>query len=84
MIIRVECREALQIDKEEKEFVGKDDNKIPNSLCGKNYEALLRHTQLCPTLCDPMDCSPPDSSIHRIFQARKLEWVAMPSYRGTS
>ena len=33
--------------------------------------------QLCPTLCDPMDCSPPGSSIREIFQARVLEWVAI-------
>ena len=36
-------------------------------------------TQLCRTLCDPMDCSLPGSSIHGILQARILEWVAMPS-----
>ena len=34
-------------------------------------------TQLCPTLCDSMDCSPPGSSIHGIFQARILEWDAI-------
>ena len=33
-------------------------------------------TQLCPTLCDPMDCSLPGSSVHGIFQARVLEWGA--------
>ena len=33
--------------------------------------------QLCPTLSDPMDCSPPGSSIHGIFQARVLEWGAI-------
>ena len=33
--------------------------------------------QLCPTLCDPIDGSPPGSSIHGIFQARVLEWVAI-------
>ena len=33
--------------------------------------------QLCLTLCNPMDCSPPGSSIHGIFQARVLEWVAI-------
>ena len=33
--------------------------------------------QLCLTLCDPMDCSPPGSSIHGIFQARVLEWGAI-------
>ena len=33
--------------------------------------------QLCPILCDPMDCSPPGSSVLGIFQARILEWVAI-------
>ena len=41
-------------------------------------------TQSCPALCDPMDCSPPGSSVHGILQARILEWVARPSSRGTS
>ena len=35
--------------------------------------------QSCPTLDDPMDCNPPGSSVHRILQARILEWVATPS-----
>ena len=35
--------------------------------------------QLCPTLSNPMDCSPPGSSVHGIFQARGLEWVPLPS-----
>ena len=35
--------------------------------------------QSCSTLCDPMDCNPPASSVHRILQARTLEWVAMPT-----
>ena len=34
-------------------------------------------TQSCLTLSDPMDCSPPGSSAHGIFQARILEWVAI-------
>ena len=33
--------------------------------------------QSCPTLSDPMDCSPPGFSVHRIFQARVLEWLAI-------
>ena len=37
----------------------------------------------CPTLCDPMDCSPPGSSVHGIFQARVLEWVAISFSRGS-
>ena len=40
--------------------------------------------QSCPTLCDPTDCSPPDSSVHGILQAGILEWVAVPSSRGSS
>ena len=40
--------------------------------------------QLCPTLCNPMDCSPPSSSVCGILQARILEWVAMSSSRGSS
>ena len=40
--------------------------------------------QLCPTLCNSVDCSPPDSSVHGSLQARILEWVAMPSSRGSS
>ena len=40
--------------------------------------------QSCPTLCNPMDCSSTGSSVHGILQARILEWVAMPSSRGSS
>ena len=40
--------------------------------------------QLCPTFCDPMDCSLPGSSVHGILQARILEWIATPSSRGSS
>ena len=48
-------------------------NQIP-----KNWVLrALVHTQLCPTLCDLMDWSPPGSSVHGIFQARILEWVAI-------
>ena len=41
-------------------------------------------TQLCPTLCDPMDCSLLGSSLHGILQARVLEWVAISFSRGSS
>ena len=40
--------------------------------------------QLCPTLCDPMNCSPPDSSVYGISQARILEWFAISFSRGSS
>ena len=41
-------------------------------------------TQSCPTLCNHMDCSSPDSSVHEILQARILGWVAIPFSRGSS
>ena len=40
--------------------------------------------QLCPILCDPMDCSPLGSSVHRILQARILGWVVIPFSRASS
>ena len=40
--------------------------------------------QLCLTFCHPVDCSPPSSSVQGVLQARILEWVAMPSSRGSS
>ena len=44
----------------------------------------VKSPQLCLTLWDPMDCSPPGSSVHGILQARVLEWIAMPFSRGAS
>ena len=40
--------------------------------------------QSCLTLCDPVDCSPPGSSVHGILQARILEWVVISFSRGSS
>ena len=45
---------------------------------------FAKSLQSCQTLCDPMDCSPPGSSVHGVLQARILEWVAVPSSRGSS
>ena len=47
----------------------------PLSLVLFYVESEVAHS--CPTLCDPMDCSPPGSSTHGIFQARILEWVVI-------
>ena len=41
------------------------------------HPAASKLLQSCPTLCDPMDYSPPGSSVHGIFQARVLEWGAI-------
>ena len=66
-------------------FSQKDDTK--DSL-QKSREKLAcvcaQLLQLCPVLSDPVDCSPPGSSVQGILQERIPEWVAMPSSRGSS
>ena len=57
---------------------------LPRSSAGLLTLEKVLVAQLCPTLWDPRDCSPPGSSVHGIFQARRLEWVAMPSSKGSS
>ena len=54
------------------------------SLEGIRISMHAKLLQSCPTLCNPMHCSLPGSSVHRILQAKMLEWVAMPSSRGSS
>ena len=53
-------------------------------ICTPMADSCVFVAQLCPTLCDPMDCNPPGSSVHEIFQARILEWVAISFSRGSS
>ena len=48
------------------------------------YVLRVCSAQSCLTLCKPMDCSPPDPSVHGIFQARILEWVAISYSRASS
>ena len=67
---RRECKDEMVVFSD---FIDKD------SAC-----THAKSPQLCPTLCDPMDCSPPGSSVHGILQARILEWVAIPFSRGSS
>ena len=50
----------------------------------KIYVEEVLVTQSCLTLCDPKDCSLPNSPVHGILQARILEWVAIPFSRGSS
>ena len=56
-----------------------DEKQLSNGVKSENVVA-----QLHPTLCDPMNCSPPGSSVHGILQARILEWVTIPFSRGSS
>ena len=53
-------------------------------MIGNKVKVKVLATQLCPTLCDPMDCSTPGSYVHGILQARILEWIAIPFSRGSS
>ena len=56
----------------------------PTILAISLLSSLCVRTQSCLTLCDPRDCSPSNSSVHGIFQARTLEWVAISFSRGSS
>ena len=57
--------------------------RLPASIFrGNMYVCSI--AQSCLTLCDPMDCSSPGSSVHGIIQASILEWVAIPFSRGSS
>ena len=62
---------------------------FPNVISGALY-TIHTHThthtvtQLCPTLCDPVDCCLPGSSMHSISQAGILEWVAISFFKGSS
>ena len=52
--------------------------------CDVDIESESEVVQSCPTLCDPVDCSPPGSSVPGILQARVLEWVSISFSRGSS
>ena len=60
-------------------------HQLSNSL--KDTDQGLKWSEVaqsCPTLCDPMDCSLPGSSVHEVFQSRILQWVAISFSRGSS
>ena len=59
-------------------------DSLPSEPPGKpkvKVKVLVAHS--CPTLCNPMGCSPPGSPVHGVLQARILEWVAIPFSRGS-
>ena len=54
--------------------------RLPLSMCcDRKCVGVCSVAQSCLTLCDPMDCSPPGSSVHEILQGRKLEWLPFPT-----
>ena len=82
--------ETLQARREWQDIlkVMKENNLQPRLLyparISFKYESESEVAQSCPTLCDPVDCSSPGSSVHGILQARILEWVAISFSRGIS
>ena len=62
---------------------GKNTRVVCHFLLQKELQKVKEVAQSCPTLCDPMDCSLPGSSIHGIFQARVLEWVTISFSKNT-
>ena len=58
-------------------------DNIENNPQSTPVQTLFIRTCVCPTLCNPMDYSPPGSSVRGILQARILEWFATPSSRGS-
>ena len=62
-----------------------NNNALPRRLISIEYKVVAcLVAKSSPTLCDPLDCSPPGSSVHGISQARILEWVAISFSRGSS
>ena len=57
--------------------------RADNSCSCWKRKAKVLVPQLCPTLCNPMDCNPPGSSVRGILQARILEWATIPFLQGT-
>ena len=57
---------------------------LGSPLCLKLCSGVSEVAQSCLTLCDPIDCSLPGSSVHGIFQAIILEWIAISFSRGSS
>ena len=53
---------------------------LNQSLADKNSVLIVKLLESCSTLCNPMECSPLDSFVHGILQARLLEWVAISSF----
>ena len=65
-------------------YLKKGNLELSNVFTLYDHKSLAGSLQSCPTLGDPMNCSLPGSSVHGIPQARILQWVALPSSKGSS
>ena len=84
---RNQHRESRKIKKQRTMFQTKEQDKLPETNLNEMEISDLPNSEVAqsyPTLCDPMDCSPPDSSVHGIFQTRTLEWVTISFSKGSS
>ena len=77
----VKCKDRV-IETISRVFFISEMELIADTCCNKKERVLVAQSR--PTLCGPMDSSPPGSSVHGILQARILEWVAIPFSRGSS
>ena len=69
---------SFSTDKKQAEGMGVKDHRVLLHFIGSQTGDLnMLVAQLCPTLCDPMDCSTPGSSVHGILQAR-IDWSGLP------
>ena len=84
-VLGLSCGEGLAFYKpgpERRTGTGTLQKDLSHGLGPEPYKFVcVKSLQSCPTLCDPMDCSPLGSSVHGVLQARILEWVAMPFSR---
>ena len=75
-------KRACQMHRFSCSIVQKSTNMLQITI--KSLPLLLFSHWVMPTLCDPMDCSPPNSSVHGILQVKILEWLAISFSRGSS
>ena len=80
VVILIPCLMPISFDSEKQDVRSHNWKKpdFPSLYCWREV------AQSCPTLCDPVDCSPPGFSVHGILQARILEWVAISFSRESS
>ena len=88
----VKLKQRLELDMEQRTRSKLGKEYVKAVYCHPAYLTYMKSedvkwsevAQSCPTLCDPVDCSPPGSCIHGNLQARILEWVAISFSRGSS
>ena len=87
VLVCIHCYSVIQPSSTDLKILGSTYSSFPRLTTTISFYCLHVCAKLlrsCPTLCNTMDCSPPGFSVHRILQTRMLEWVAVPSSRGSS